>query len=298
MKICGIYAILHRKSGRRYVGQSIDIKARYRAHMGALRRGEHYGKRLQRAYLRDGPDAFMLVIIEECPAATLTEREQFWMDSFAPTGLYNVSSAAVAPRGRVVSEDARARMSAAKKGKPSPLKGVPRSAETVAKMRAAMAGRKLTPAHRAKLCGRTVKHTAEARAKMSAASRGKPKSEAARQAMSEAAKGRRASPETRRKMSESQQALVEQKRAAALEQWSRPGFREAASASRRGRKTSDASKAAIGEQSAARWADPEYRERMSAKNRQTIMARSPEQRSAITRKAWETRRARAAPVKI
>jgi hypothetical protein len=77
--------------------------------------------------------------------------------------------------------------------------GVPRSAETRAKLRAAMTGRTLTHEHRAKLSGakRGVPKSAEHRANMSAAKKGIPKSAEHRAKISAALKGKAWSPARR-----------------------------------------------------------------------------------------------------
>jgi group I intron endonuclease len=139
MKTCGIYIVRHKTSGRRYVGQSKQIEQRFKAHKSALRRGKHHCIRLQRAHDRDGVDAIAFEIVETCAPEALTDREQHWMDRFAASGLYNLSTAAVAPRGYV------------------------RSAETRSK---------LSAAHKGNVYSSGWKHTPEARAKMSAAKRG------------------------------------------------------------------------------------------------------------------------------
>lgn len=73
--------------------------------------------------------------------AALAQREQFWMDAMRATAYgYNVMPVARSSLGRQMSDEAKAKMSAKKKG-------VPLSSEHKARMSAAKAGRKLTSEH-------------------------------------------------------------------------------------------------------------------------------------------------------
>lgn len=54
---CGIYAITHIASGKRYVGQSVNIANRMRAHRSYLRNGTHENPKLSRAVAKHGIEA-------------------------------------------------------------------------------------------------------------------------------------------------------------------------------------------------------------------------------------------------
>lgn len=79
----GIYKITDIDSGRCYVGQSVDISARFKQHikkgLGADSPGQ--GK-LYAAMLTSGPENFTFEIIEDCPKEELDEKEKFYMDFF------------------------------------------------------------------------------------------------------------------------------------------------------------------------------------------------------------------------
>lgn len=209
----GIYTITHRASGRCYVGQSVNILRRWGVHRAALRHNKHLSKYLQRVWAKYGEDAFDFQLVENCEPDDLTEREQFWMDELLP--VFNTAPAAGSNRGikfsaehrakigeantkRVYTEETKAKLSAAAKGKKYCL-GLKRSDETkakisaarmgnknwigrkhspesIAKMSAAKMGRKLSPEHRAKISAANTgkegtmtgrKHTDETKAKMS-----------------------------------------------------------------------------------------------------------------------------------
>ncbi|MDE2105374.1 MAG: GIY-YIG nuclease family protein [Patescibacteria group bacterium] len=59
----GIYEISD-PSGRRYVGASVDMAARWTQHRALLRQGAHHNKRLQDAWNRYGEDAMRFRVVE------------------------------------------------------------------------------------------------------------------------------------------------------------------------------------------------------------------------------------------
>lgn len=99
-EICGIYKIENSISHKVYIGQSIDIKRRWRAHIRALTNGTHKNIYLQRAWNKDGPDAFKFSLIESCVTKDqLNERETYWATKYleksynlGATGLQNTMS--------------------------------------------------------------------------------------------------------------------------------------------------------------------------------------------------------------
>ncbi|BAM29075.1 homing endonuclease [Xanthomonas phage CP1] len=164
--VTGIYAITS-PSGRRYVGQAVCIRARWRKHLSNLHRDQHHNPLLTNAFRKYG-DALVFSVIEECLAEDLTAREQFHMDQTPPSMLLNVCPAAGSPLGMKRSPETRARMSAATKGKA-------KSTEHRAKLAAANKGKTLPAEQCAKIAealrGRV--HSAEARTKQAEAVRGK-----------------------------------------------------------------------------------------------------------------------------
>lgn len=202
MKLCGIYLITHIESGLKYVGQSVDIdKRRYQHALGLCK------MRLGRAISKYGWAAFSHEILEICSADQLDEAERAWIskhNSLSPNG-FNLTSGG--GRAMQVSEETRAALSAASKGRklaPSTKEklrqaGLNRSEEYKAKISAANSARTYTPElieklssgnkgrefseqHRQNISkagiGRPpttlgMKHSAEARAKMSASRTGK-----------------------------------------------------------------------------------------------------------------------------
>jgi group I intron endonuclease len=94
----GIYAIVNRVTGHRYVGQTKHLRRREREHFKALAEGAHHCQRLQRAFEKYGRDAFSFEAIERVPVEGLDEIEQGYLDAgFAAGTLYNTATCAEAP---------------------------------------------------------------------------------------------------------------------------------------------------------------------------------------------------------
>ena len=208
----GIYAIVNTRTGRRYIGSSVDILRRWADHVRCFKRGRHVNRSLQRTWNAYGSRVFQLVTIEEVIRfEDLLCREQFHIDS--SSNLYNVALTAGRPlstkgtksseatRAKLraawktrapVSAETRAKVSAALKaryhGQPMPQM----SADTIAKMAATKTGRKTGP------------HSAAWTAKIRLANTGKSVSPATRDKLRTANVGKKASAETRAKMSVSQ----------------------------------------------------------------------------------------------
>ena len=118
MDRCGIYAIVNRINGNRYIGSAQNIAHRWAVHVSYLRKERHHSPILQAAWLKYGGEAFDWVIIEDCAREDLIAREQFYLDTERP--VYNVSSFAGSNRGTKRSPEQRARMALAMTGVPHP----------------------------------------------------------------------------------------------------------------------------------------------------------------------------------
>lgn len=172
----GIYEIVNLVNGKRYVGSAKNFVQRWYIHRRALVAGKHHSRHLQRAWNKHGSDAFEFREIEVCEPQDLIEREQQALDRIRPE--YNVATVAGSTLGVKYTDQGRANISAALKGK---RKGVPRSRESVEKTAAGHRGRKRSEETRARIAekaaGRAfVRHNDDYRAKLSAALKGKAKS--------------------------------------------------------------------------------------------------------------------------
>lgn len=97
---CGIYELINKKTGLRYIGQSTNMRARWLQHAKHLHTGRHCNPHLSASfakwYAQLGNDDFIeFKIIELLPSSTLVhrnEREEWWITTAFEHGikLYNV----------------------------------------------------------------------------------------------------------------------------------------------------------------------------------------------------------------
>jgi group I intron endonuclease len=203
LRISGIYAILNKKTGQVYVGQSNHITRRFRDHLKDLREGIHFSGYLQNAWNIYGEKNFKFKILERVAPTKklLKQREQYWMDyykSYEREKGYNLCPAAGSTLGRPVSEATRAKMRKNALGRKV-------SKETRLKMSKARKGMKQS-LHTRKLISKAF--TGMKRGPMSEAHKrkigkgqiGRKHSKATRLKMSKSSKGRVFSPEHQEKL--------------------------------------------------------------------------------------------------
>lgn len=186
----GVYTIKNTLNGKTYVGSSVDVERRFDEHRRELMKGHHHCIYLQRAWNKHGPDAFVFAMVEACPSDSLVTMEQAWIDK---VGEYNTSPHAGTCLGVRHTSETKARMSAAKKGKPSAFKGRQHRPESISKLRAAKLGVPLKPEVVEKIAtaNRGKKRSEVTRERLRKAQTGKRFSEAAKQKMREAKLGRK-----------------------------------------------------------------------------------------------------------
>lgn len=219
----GVYQITNTKSQRIYIGSSLNVRTRIRAHKVSLRNGTHHSYLLQRAFDKYGESCFSFEQIVICREQDRLEYEQAIIDGLSP--FYNICKQVGSTKGLNIRPEGRANMraawkrrggmtdaqakhlseiSAANRGvKKSPMSGEQKeklsvlmtgkkqSKETILKKSLAMTGRKMTP---------------ETKQKISAAMTGKkrqPFSDEWRAKIGLAGIGRVMSPETRKKLADS-----------------------------------------------------------------------------------------------
>lgn len=122
-KISGIYKIISNiEPNKIYVGNSIDIFHRWRQHLTDLRYKRHKNPKLQAHFNKYGESDLSFCLLLRCDREQLFEIEQFFIDSYKPW--FNAC-----PKVKGVmcerhhTEESKRKMSLAKKGKPSILKG-------------------------------------------------------------------------------------------------------------------------------------------------------------------------------
>lgn len=171
-KRIGIYGILNTINNKIYIGKTgMNFGDRWDSHKSLLRSGKHDNQHLQSAWNKYGSDAFEFIIIEECSAADLDDKEKYWIKYYKDLKLsYNILDGGdgfnnlgthlseetkrkigdknrVNMLGRKASEESRRKMSESHKGyKPTP-EAIAKTAEASRKaMRANPPLAKLTPA--------------------------------------------------------------------------------------------------------------------------------------------------------
>lgn len=75
----GIYKIVCLKTGKFYIGKSVNIEVRFRKHKYDLKIGKHGNSYLQRSFDKYGIENFKMEIIERCNKEFLFDREHFWI---------------------------------------------------------------------------------------------------------------------------------------------------------------------------------------------------------------------------
>jgi len=77
----GVYAIIHRSKGKRYVGSAqFAFQRRWTEHRRSLQRGSHSSPALQADYANDGPEAFEFRVLISCEPFECIRYEQFFLD--------------------------------------------------------------------------------------------------------------------------------------------------------------------------------------------------------------------------
>lgn len=85
----GVYEILNTVNGKRYIGQTSNLKARWREHRKTLRGKRHPNKHLQAAWNKYGEAAFKFLPILTCSVTMLDFYEQQLLDKVSPE--YNIA---------------------------------------------------------------------------------------------------------------------------------------------------------------------------------------------------------------
>lgn len=80
---CGIYKITNLLTQQAYVGQSVDIAARWKEHIKCgLGIDASATNKLYNAMQKDGVHNFTFELIEECPRDQLNEKERLWINIY------------------------------------------------------------------------------------------------------------------------------------------------------------------------------------------------------------------------
>ena len=117
-KKSGIYAIINKINGKKYIGQSLDIEYRLSIHKSRLLCGRHHSSHLQASFNKYGIDSFLFTELEIVGPERIDEREIALIDlhkTMNPEFGYNGDSGGHERHRQ--SEAVRMKMSLAKLGK-------------------------------------------------------------------------------------------------------------------------------------------------------------------------------------
>lgn len=129
----GIYALVNRENGKRYIGRSVNLEKRKNEHFGALKKNRHGNSHLQRAW--NTGQRFDFVIIERCEPEECNEREIYWIEKFGSFGDagYNQCAGGNATLGMVCSEETKRKISKANAGRKCTSEEIARRVATLKK---------------------------------------------------------------------------------------------------------------------------------------------------------------------
>lgn len=155
----GIYQIMNKINYHMYIGSAINLDERWRLHRVNLQSGVHHCIHLQRAWNKDGEDAFEFSEIEFVDRDNLVLREQYYFDLLKPE--YNICKNAGSTLGVRMSEEAKQKMSIAKTGikqseehkrkRADKLRGKSRPIDVCLKISTGLIGRELPEESRLKI---------------------------------------------------------------------------------------------------------------------------------------------------
>lgn len=78
----GIYKITNLENNMPYIGQSVNIRERWREHIKAGLGINSSNNRLYTAMKQFGPENFTFELLEECDRSQLNQKERYWIDFF------------------------------------------------------------------------------------------------------------------------------------------------------------------------------------------------------------------------
>lgn len=144
----GIYGFICKSNNKLYIGSSKTLSYRFNNHI----KGSQSNVLLQRAINKYNLQDFIYIVFEYCKEEELLFREQFYLDTLEPE--FNVLKIAGSSLGFTLTLEAKAKLRDANLGEKNPnfgKTGLTPSAETRAKMSQANKGKSVSAEIRAKI---------------------------------------------------------------------------------------------------------------------------------------------------
>lgn len=110
-KLSGVYRIVHKTTGKVYIGSSNNLKARMYWHKLMLSHGVHHCAHLQRVFNKYGPSSLIYQKLKICLEEDLIRIEQEWIDKTPKKLLMNSLPTAGSKRGYKVTETTKNKIS-------------------------------------------------------------------------------------------------------------------------------------------------------------------------------------------
>lgn len=153
--LCGVYKITNNINGKVYIGQSINIKARWKDHVNSLNRGDSRCTILQRAWNKYKQENFSFDILELCDEDALDNIEINYINIYdAINNGYNIETGG--NENKHLSKETKQKLSDSAKGRLSdptknPMYDKHHTYETKAKISASKKGKSLSEETKKKL---------------------------------------------------------------------------------------------------------------------------------------------------
>lgn len=117
-KMCGIYCIENLKNHKKYIGQSVDIKKRWRNHRYKLNGNKHPNQHLQNSWNYYGKDNFKFYVLELCDIDCLDDKETYYINLFSSNdNNFGYNDTSGGQTNKTLSDEAKRKISDAHKGK-------------------------------------------------------------------------------------------------------------------------------------------------------------------------------------